>query len=198
MSMSSKMDVGGHRPSRTRIRSTSHSARLNFDEKLLVFMKPSDERTYHRHSDSEDSKRSHHSDRDDVSNLIRLRTSALGQSAPSLSSSMSCYVEAGTFGYSYSSLERKKKGEEGVTHTRENTGKKRRKGSGIGRGVCDEQCLGDSRIVLFAHATFSSQKRHTLFRHPLRKYIVEASPGLALSVNTLCLRLLVVSVGEAS
>nr|CAD7567792.1 unnamed protein product [Timema californicum] len=88
MSMSSKMDVGGHRPSRTRIRSTSHSARLNFDEKLLVFMKPSDERTYHRHSDSEDSKRSHRSDRDDVSNLIRLRTSALGQSAPSLSSSM--------------------------------------------------------------------------------------------------------------
>lgn len=74
------MDTGRNRPSRTRCRSVSQTARvLVFDEPNVVAEESMSSR---RFSDSEEPKQVHHTD---VPNFVKMRRSTLGQSAPSLS-----------------------------------------------------------------------------------------------------------------
>lgn len=71
------MDTGRGRPSRTRCRSVSQTARV------LVFDEPNEETmSTRRFSDSEEPKQVQHTD---VPNFVKMRRSTLGQSAPSLS-----------------------------------------------------------------------------------------------------------------
>ncbi|XP_049805773.1 microtubule-associated serine/threonine-protein kinase 3 isoform X3 [Schistocerca nitens] len=84
-----KMENAANRPSRTRVRSHSQSARvLVFDEKTVTHMRSVDEPSHRRFSDSEDGKFPVKSRSEEKTNLIHMRKSNLGQSAPSLSSSI--------------------------------------------------------------------------------------------------------------
>ncbi|XP_063220188.1 microtubule-associated serine/threonine-protein kinase 3 isoform X2 [Bacillus rossius redtenbacheri] len=78
------MDVPGR--SRPRVRVYSQSTRLTFD-KSSSSVKPNDDLIYNRYSDSDDRKHTRDGGHD-CCGLVRMRASALGQSAPSLSTSM--------------------------------------------------------------------------------------------------------------
>lgn len=82
------MENGGSRPSRARVRSHSHSARLLVCEEKAMNLIKNDEPNQRRFSDSEDIKLPTTLVTEERSNLVQMRRSALGQSAPSLSSSI--------------------------------------------------------------------------------------------------------------
>ncbi|PSN47851.1 hypothetical protein C0J52_01245 [Blattella germanica] len=86
------MDCGsiGNRPSRARVRSHSHITRpCVADDKTVIKMKT--DVTHRRYSDSEEKSTRPRilSGPEDISNLVRMHSSVLGQSAPSLSTSIS-------------------------------------------------------------------------------------------------------------
>ncbi|XP_023711287.1 microtubule-associated serine/threonine-protein kinase 3 isoform X7 [Cryptotermes secundus] len=82
--------VGG-RPSRARVRTHSHSTRDGVcGDKMVIKMNPKADISHRRYSDSEDKSSRPRTlpGPEEISNLVRMHSSVLGQSAPSLSTSI--------------------------------------------------------------------------------------------------------------
>ncbi|XP_069693816.1 microtubule-associated serine/threonine-protein kinase 3 isoform X2 [Periplaneta americana] len=87
------MDISciASRPSRARVR--THIQTTRDGDKTVISIKPSGDISRRRYSDSEDkSSRPRLPGPEDISNLVRMHSSVLGQSAPSLSTSMCPHV----------------------------------------------------------------------------------------------------------
>ncbi|XP_068082324.1 microtubule-associated serine/threonine-protein kinase 3 isoform X2 [Anabrus simplex] len=82
------MENSVNRPSRARVRSHSHSSRVMACGEDSESSAKKEESSQRRYSDSEDGKISNKFGTEERCNLVHMRRSALGQSAPSLSSSI--------------------------------------------------------------------------------------------------------------